>query len=212
MPKVTMSATGTVRRNHAVQNLKAATTFAREAGRIEKLHEGEEFSGFYEDIRSYVNGSVLMSSASLEAYFNEALSNRGEDKKFIDDIDRISVIQRYNMYLRLYKLAQIPLGGPVAQNVQALIVLRNALVHPRPSIDGEEGPQTKVGKALENRFSRSPFLPTSEELFPMSYASYDCVRWAVVTVIDFCREFAHRLDIDFVFDKQPRFYDFSIPE
>ena len=204
---MTMKATATVRRNHAVQNLKAAATFAQKAGALELEHKDKEYSDFFDEIRSYVNGAVLMSAAAFEAYFNEIMVNRNEDEDFIKAMDKFGTINRYNFYLKFQKIKPIPLGEPIAQNAKALISLRNALVHPRPSTVGEKGMHSKIINELKDRFKPTTFLSDREELFPMTYVSQDCAKWSIESVLALSKEFSTRLEVDCLFDKHPHFYE-----
>ena len=65
----------------------------------------------------------------------------------------------------------------------ALVALRNALFHHKPSWDPARHREVNLVKELEGRFLVSPFPHEGADFVTMKCMSHGCARWAVETVL-----------------------------
>ncbi len=71
---------------------------------------------------------------------------------------------------------------------QALLELRNALVHFKPEWFNQQGKHSRLSNKLAARL-RSPWFPEPEPLFPRAWASAECAKWACNSVKDLIIDF-----------------------
>ena len=84
----------------------------------------------------------------------------------------------------------MPCDKPVVQNVEALIKLRNAVVHFRPEWFDEQDKHDKLSRQLIHKFKLSRFL-RHEPLFPRAWASGSFAVRALKSTVDFLDHFYH---------------------
>ena len=75
------------------------------------------------------------------------------------------------------------------QSVDALVRLRNALMHFKP--EWEPAKHKQLSSELRNFFEPSEFLANDPGLFPRAWASHDCTTWALNSVLSFIEHFEH---------------------
>ncbi len=193
-----VQATATLRVNLSVQHLLAAVRFACEVATIEQMHFGEPFGPFFDELFWFSSGCVFSSVAGIEAYVNEIFVDRAQHFKdlrpeVIDKLwelfERKKTLDKFDMALLLKQRAKLTRGTRPAQDVVALISLRDSLVHFKPEWANEQGTHARVAELLRNRFALSPFLSESESIFPRRWASRGCARWAVDSAVDFLLAF-----------------------
>ena len=92
------------------------------------------------------------------------------------------------MALALRSGKELSFSISVVQNVDALIKLRNAVVHFHPEWFDAQDKHDKLSRQLAYKFERSAFL-AGEPLFPRAWASGSFVVWALKTTVEFIEHF-----------------------
>lgn len=138
-------------------------------------------------------GVLTLSTAALEAFANE-LYFEGEGlesdlnsktKEILGElIDRENLLAKYELVLAIRTSRGLPYGESVIQNVQTLILLRNAVIHFRPEWSSDDGEHAKLSKKLNHKFAPSPYF-SGEGLFPRAWVSAEFAVWALKTTIKF---------------------------
>ena len=98
--------------------------------------------------------------------------------------DSQPILRKYSLVLAFRAQKRLDLGQLQVQNVDALIRLRNAVVHFRPERVGARNDHEKLSKRLKYRFTTSPFLP-DEQLFPRAWASQSFAEWAILSTVSY---------------------------
>jgi len=207
----TLSSTAELRQreNFAVQHMLAAARFARACHRIEQEHAGKPLGSFFGEIRAFVSAGVLSVVASMEANLNELLADKPRfgsgltERAFEEvwrDAERRSLLDKYQFVLVLLGHNEVPRGDALFQNADALVRMRNALVHFHPEWHDQKGKHQTVSERLGNRFQPSPFISGNAPMFPMKCMCHSCLDWAVTTGRDFMQEFSSRSGLPFKFN------------
>jgi len=201
------SATARVVANFAWQHLKAACTFRDQVVILEAKHSGQPFGAFFEEIRSYASACLMSSVSSLEALINELYiaHNCRLRQQFSDfevqfwgkkGVERKPILDKYQLALDLLGAhRQSEHAGPY-RDAWALIELRNALIHYKPTWDPERQRTVDLIEVLDGQFSLSPFPDAGADFVSMKCMSAGCARWAVDTVFSFIRQFDSRTALD----------------
>lgn len=193
----TATGTGRTRMNLALHHLLAACRFAARTYELEQGNSGQPFGGFWEEILHNSLAVATLTVASLESYANEMYfegsilgdSLRPSAAAEISTlIDREPVLKKYSLALAIRAEKRLDFGSAAVQNADALIKLRNSVVHFRPEWFGEQQSHQKLSRLLQHRFQPSPFLP-NEPLFPRSWASASFAYWAVKSAVAFIKHF-----------------------
>jgi len=165
-------ATGRVIANFAWQHLKAAATFRDHVIVIESTNSCKPFGPFFEDLRSYGSACIMSAAASLEALINEFFINpEGPLRRMMGNFesefwDRGGIewkppLDKYQVALRMLGLREFEELAPPFRDAWALIELRNALVHYKPTWDGQRSldheTMTRIGRGLRRRNSTRRF-------------------------------------------------------
>jgi hypothetical protein len=199
----TLLATASTRVNLALLHLLSAADCSRRVREIEEAHAGESFGPFWENIFAQATASVLISVAGLEAYANELFIDH--DKvfpelkvevmaKLWELYERKPVLEKFDFALVVRRGSRLDRGGPVFQAADALIKLRNGLVHFKPEWFDQQKQHARLSKLLQGKIENSPFLQ-SEPLFPRAWAGSQCTDWAVRSVADFIIDFEQRASL-----------------
>lgn len=198
MVSSSVQATATIKVNLAVQHLLAAARFSREVKTLEDRHAGQNFDEFWEGILHRAIACVLTTIASLEAYANELFSER--EKVFPEysadllhhlwnTYESKPILSKFTFALLLLRKPDMDRGASPYQDVKVLIELRNALTHFKPEWMNEAPEHEKIAAKLNGKIEGSPFLPSSELLFPRRWASHSCTTWAVSSARTFAKVF-----------------------
>jgi len=189
----TVSATLRTRTNLGLHHLLAAGTYAAQVATVECEHDGQPLGSFWHEIFQNSLGVVTLSVAALECYANELwfeqapvrpTINETAAEKISELIDRESVLDKYSLALSIYKGNSLDFGCTQVQNVDALIKLRNAVVHFRPEWFGSEAKHNKLSKQLNGKFTPSQFFQ-NEPLFPRAWATRSFASWAIRSSVSF---------------------------
>ena len=198
--KVSMTMTAKTQTNLSSLYLTSACSFARQVKRLEVENEGRQFSEFWDEIFGYASATVLTTAAALESYINEFFTDvydnfTSVDKNTLSIVVEAhefnSVLEKFDLALRLKKLDKLKQGDQTFQNIKLLTQLRNALVHFKPEWGNEQKEHAKLSNKLRGRFEGSPFLSDSR-LFPRAWASHGCCVWAIESTIAFIEDFEDR--------------------
>ena len=198
MLRATDTATATVRTSLSIQHLLGAARFSRQVAEIEAANAGIPFGSFFEEILWFASACVLSCVAGLEAYANELFVDRSEHfpelradiaDKLWELFEQKPLLEKFDMALLLKQKPLLNRGVAPAQDVAALIALRNGLTHFKPEWDNELTVHARISQQLGNRFVASAFLPNTEAVFPRRWASHGCTRWALASAFAFVKEF-----------------------
>jgi hypothetical protein len=168
----------------ALQHLMGAASLSRRVGELERKHAGEGFGAFFEDILHTATACIFMAFASLEALGNEL----GEDLEIAPKLppgtlfDEERLVDKFDALVISRGAVKLERGTSPVQDVLSLTSLRNGLVHFKPAPSHDQAAHQRISNRAGNRF-RSPFLGTSEMLFPIAWASHARSCWAVGTVV-----------------------------
>lgn len=197
------SAQARMRTNLALHQLLAACKASSRLTKIEEDNAGQPLGGFWDDILYEALSVALLTVASLEAYANElyfenaALSGTvppAATSLIAELVERESILNKYDLAMGLSCRARLNRGANYVQNVDALIKLRNEVVHFHPQWDGPDSKHAHFSKKLNARFSPSPFL-RDEELFPRAWASASFASWALKSTKQFMDRFCEESGI-----------------
>ncbi len=98
------------------------------------------------------------------------------------------------MALTVRKNKKLDFSHTKVQNIDALIKLRNAVIHFRPEWSDQQDKHNKLSKQLKNKFQQSPFL-SDEPIFPLAWASASFASWALCSTVAFLEYFYTEADI-----------------
>lgn len=203
LPSLKMTATGKTRMNLALHHLFGACRFTARIRQIEQVHETDAFGPFWEEVLHNALGVATLTVACLECYANElyfegsilsATLNPTATNAVAALIDKESILKKYDVALAIRSDKQLPYDAAVVQNVDALIRLRNAVVHFRPEWFAETGAHDRLSRRLEHKFSPSRFL-SGEPLFPRAWASGSFSVWALKTAVEFLDYFCPEANV-----------------
>jgi hypothetical protein len=191
------TATGRTCTNLALHHLFAACRFSARVREIEFANAGQPFGSFWEEILQNSLGVATLSVAALESYANEmyfegAVLRRGVNSiasvELANLVDRESILKKYSLALSISVGKKLDFGVTEVQNADALIRLRNAVVHFRPEWFDEQDKHRKLSNILQHKFEPSTFL-ASEPVFPRAWASHSFTVWALKTTIAFVEHY-----------------------
>lgn len=138
-------------------------------------------------------GVATLSVAALESYANEMYFEASiigdalppaAAAELVALIDKESVLRKYSMALAVRTGKTLNLGCATLQDADALIRLRNAVVHFRPEWFGEKEKHDKLSVRLKGRFEHSKVLP-NDPLFPRAWATASFSQWALRSAVGF---------------------------
>ena len=193
--------------NFAWQHLKAATIFRDELVKLERDCAGQPFGSFFDRIRSYASACILSSAASLEALINELFIAHNTalrqlltdfDTQFWDKrgIEGKSILDKYQLALRMMGKPEFIKDASPYRDVWAIIELRNALVHYKPTWDEVRQRQIDLNEVLAGKFQLSPFPDVGADFVSMKCMSEGCASWVIATCLGFIAEFDSRTRLD----------------
>ena len=104
------------------------------------------------------------------------------------------MLAKYDLVLALNNREGFQRGGKVYQDADALVDLRNAVVHYRTGVRHHPDPAPlKIEKRLAGKFPPSQFCDQSVEFFPHRCLGAGCAVWAVKAARTFADEFHAKL-------------------
>lgn len=197
---ITGEGRGRVIANFAWQHMKAAVTFRDHVSAIESAHLSEPFGAFFEDIRSYSSGCIMSAVASLEALVNEFfITPEGPLRRQLPDfesqfwgrggVERMPPLEKYQIALEMLGQPRLDEHTSSFKNALALVELRNALVHYKPTWDPDRKRKIEMVEILSDKYGLSPFVDNGADFVTMQSMSASCMRWVVAATLRFMREF-----------------------
>jgi len=191
----------------AEQHMKAAATFRDQVIALETLNSNQEFGPFFEDIRSYGSACIMSAAASLEALINELFINpAGPLRTMFSDfesdfwgygkIERKAPLEKYQIALDMLDCPRFDERTLPYRDAWALFELRNALVHYKPTWDPDRQQTVLLKEVLAGKYDLSPFPDDGSDFVTMRSMSAGCMRWVIVTVTEFLKEFCARSQLD----------------
>lgn len=178
----------------AINHLRTARAAALRIREVESNNQGAGNGEHFDRIKLDASTVVVMAIAALEAYVGEVQFDPeknfpsappGIARAVMDSIaGKASILDNLKL---LCLLVNKPLdkGSPVVQRVQALIKLRNELVHYKPDWSCTPGSKhQKIGREIEAYAIPTPFHPADEPWLPNRWMSYGSAKWAVESVRD----------------------------
>ncbi len=204
---LTASATGQVIANFAWQHLKAAILFRDHVISLEAAYAGQPFGSFIEEIRSFASACLMSATASLESLINELFIAHNSplrtkiadfEKDFwgVKGIERKPILDKYQLALNMLGVPLLEEHSYPYQDAWALIELRNALIHYKPTWDPERRRKIELVEVLNGRFPLSPFPDSGADFVSMKCMSAGCMRWAIATTFSLIHEFDTRANLD----------------
>jgi hypothetical protein len=207
-----LKATLSIRPGFVGHYLATAARFARVSANIEKQYTSKTLS---EDLRSEhlagVQAAVLFSVASMETCVNELYADAREKnrRRFGTEMDgamnllaelwpvinKPTILPKYQVALVACEKPAFDTGMNPYQDIDSLIVLRNALVHFEPEWDTNQLGHKKIEDRLRGKFELSPFVATANAFFPWHCLSHGCAAWAVRATESFINAFFDRLEL-----------------
>ena len=196
LANATATTTMRTRANLALQHLFAACRFSARVGQVEAENAGQPFGSFWDEILQHSLGVAALTVAALESYANEmyfegAVLKPGLNSaaaELAEVVDKEGILRKYAIALSIAAGKRLNMGIASTQNADALIRLRNAVLHFRPEWFDEQDKHDKLSKVLHHKFKPSPFLP-NEPIFPRAWASHSFTVWALQSTVAFIEHF-----------------------
>jgi hypothetical protein len=199
--QLTMTASLALRMNYSVPHLLSAAMFSRRVGQIEMENAGKSFGPFWDDLLANATACIFLSVAGLEAYVNELFSDKhvtfpSVEKKLLETVwaafEQKTILERFDLVLILRAKPTLEKGAEPYQSVQALIRLRNALMHFKPEWDHQQIEHKKLSNHLRTYFGPNEHMRSDLGVFPRAWVSHGCTTWALNSVYDFLEHFEAR--------------------
>lgn len=183
----------------ASHHLRGARAAAMRIRAVEDANQGAAFGPHFEPIMFDSTAVVIGAVAALDAFIGEI--QFAPERSFpaqplafartcMELVSRKPTLVRLSVLAQLAGKAPPDFGRYPGQAVRALIELRNELVHYEPEWTGEQTSHAKLGTMIKQYAVPSPFLPSTDPLFPYRWMSYGSAKWAVESVRDFALETA----------------------
>ena len=193
----TAAAVARLRTNLALHHLFAACRFSARVGQVETENAGLPLGSFWDEILQNSLGVAALAVAALESYANEMYFegsvlmpglNQTAAFELADVIDSEGILRKYAIALAISSGRRLNMGIAPTQNAEALIKLRNAVVHFRPEWSDDHDKHEKLSRLLQHKFSPSSLFP-NEPIFPRAWASHSFTVWAVRSAVEFIDHF-----------------------
>ena len=173
--------------------LRAAKRFTAQAQAIETEHPGDWTKG--EQHVDLVMAAVLNAVAFIEAMINEVFTDAADDNGDLTPLNsantrvmadwwrefddgRVRTLTKYQQLLTFAGKPKLDTGAEPYQSAQALIDLRNAIVHYRPETIWSDEVH-RLTRRLQGRFVSNALLHPSTDLrWPNGLLGAGCARWS----------------------------------
>lgn len=211
---------------YSLQHIQSAALFTRQSYQIERDYDETRSNELMIEHRSYVTGAIFAAVSFLEATINEFFADTvdhpdGELARHLDASTKLlmaemwqrgiprtatyPIIEKYQIALTLARKTLLDIGRTPIQDVQTLIIIRNALIHYEPiwTSAEEEGQADKRILSLQRqkKFALNPLITAAgNPFFPDKCLGHGCVRWAVNMSTLFVEEFCSKMGIPVLFD------------
>jgi hypothetical protein len=195
----TSTAALSVRANFSLHHLLGAFAFSRRIGELEAANAGQPLGAFFEEMKWLSSSCVLNCVAGLESYINEVFADRSQHfadvkPEIIEKLWELSetkakVLEKFDLALMLRSKPKLNTGARPTQDIQALVSLRNALVHFKPEWDDKQTDHEKLSRLLANKFKPNQHFGPHEPFFPKRWISHGCSQWATSSSVAFLEAF-----------------------
>ena len=213
-----------IRTYFSTAHLRAAMHFSEQARTIEdRLSGGADFN--YQQ-NAYVTGTILSSTAFMEAAINELFQDASENYgEYIQGFGEnaikimgaywnfsegnnksgVSTLHKYPLGLLFAHKELFDEGANPYQDANLVTRLRNYLIHFKPETIGREDDH-KLQNQLRGKFPKNVMLPGNP--FPGSMLGAGCADWAMNSCLNFVNEFSEQVNIypnylRVLFEKRP---------
>ena len=183
------------RYNRAQQLHSGARFFASELSGLESRYKDAPYGPHADRATWLFTASLLSAVSCLEASYNEAVEDVEADREVFDSVDRLPILDKYNLLLKFHRLEGIRRDRDPVQSVALAIKLRNAIAHFRPEWGDDAKTSVKLEKALGGM--DSPLMPTNHPFFPTRCASAERAHWAAKAVFEFVSQTRESLGLRF---------------
>lgn len=198
----------------SVQHIRSAAIFSRLADKMEQecrdnLSEVAEY-----EHKACVTGAIFTATSFLESTINEVFWETSESagepgKNLPSEVKKVMsemwkhkipktasypILKKYQIALVLAGKPQFDTGRRPYQDIDALVQLRNALIHFEPEWVSSDQPQN-IEKQLQGKFELNPLVPEGCAFFPHRCLSHSCAEWAVKSSLKFTDDFFARIGI-----------------
>jgi hypothetical protein len=190
--------------NFASQHMGTAIKFAQQAGKIECDNVTEKKDNYFTEMRTLVSSAIILTVCALEANINEYFAtNDGVLKDYILDdratilkiIDFKSIKDKYQLGLILNHKPPLQFDKEPFESFRYLLKFRNALVHYKPETSKDMKVSERLEKQLKNKFNENRNADKNAPFISNRAMSYDCIKWAVNTALDFSRAYSEMTGI-----------------
>ena len=191
-------------------HLFAARHLSELACQLEDANPGSSDREVIERHRAYVTGSVLAATAFLEASINELyLEVQGHvvngsaggrrvlavPAHFWSSVARPPILHKYQLALVVADAEPFDEGRSPFREADALVALRDALVHGRIEWRDQHGRRQNLERRLRAKFKHNSLVSADAAEFPDQLLGAGCSAWAVKVAEEFSDEFCHRMAI-----------------
>jgi hypothetical protein len=195
--------------------ISTAKLFAQHCGQIaDREGELDWPQPSWEASRSYAIGAVVMAVSALEASINELYLEAVDRNTHAlgalkaeqiaqlevlwESVDRKNILAKYQLVLAVCGKERFGRGAEPYQSADALIELRNAVVHFKPEWDGGLAEHARLERRLARKFPDCVLASRASGRmgwFPERCLGVGCANWSASSVQEFSLEFCRRLGI-----------------
>ena len=191
-------------------HLFAARHLSVLACQLEDANAGTSDREVIERHRTYVTGSILAATAFLESSINELYlevqghvvngSNTGRrvlavPAHFWSSVARPPILHKYQLALVVADAEPFDEGRSPFREADALVALRDALVHGRIEWRDQHGRRQNLERRLRAKFKHNALVSGDVAEFPDQLLGAGCAGWAVKVAEEFSDEFCRRMAI-----------------
>ena len=198
LPPLQVQAVGDTRVNMSLPHLFSAASFCRRVRELEHANSGQPFGEFWHDIFANASGAVFAAIAAMESYANELFIDHETVfpelrvevmEKLWELFEQKPTLEKFEFAVLLKNGQALDRSASPYQDVDAIIRLRNGLIHFKPEWFSAQEEHAKLSRRLRHRATMSQFFPASEPLFPRGWTSHATITWVVRSVLDFLLDF-----------------------
>ena len=203
-----------VKANFSKHHLDSSILFADKCLHIENEESSIKWpQPRFDEALNYSSAAIVMAVAALESYINqiyesahdvsggllESLANEKKELLVLHwpEVERFPILKKYQIALTIKNGKGMDIGKEPYQSVDALIRLRNGLVHFKPEWDDSLRKHMELEKRLRNYFKPSRLtIHTNLVWFPYKCLGSGAAIWAGSVTRIYVKEFCKQMDID----------------
>ncbi|MGY4730713.1 hypothetical protein [Burkholderia pyrrocinia] len=199
--------------------LTSAALLAKKAHAIEVGHTFTDnlAASLRDEHDAFATGAIMMSAAAVDAFVNELFAEYRDQGAMnhldiasekaalvariwtdVPKVKRESVLEKYDLALRLLDLPGLDRKAAAVKAVDALFALRNSLMHYKlvTREAGVEPAEQKLGdfeKGLQGYFADDPLTGPGNPYFPDRVIGHGAAEWSVQSAVAFLDGFCQLL-------------------